>query len=53
MSLSKKRWMSHAYAVSHSNGPLGALPTAHIQAATGHIASGSVASILSLGFRHD
>jgi hypothetical protein len=30
-----------------------ALPTAHIQAATGQIASGSVTPILSLGFEHD
>ncbi len=45
--------MSHAYAVSHSKGPSGALPTAHIQAATGTVRRGSVTLILSLGSDHD
>ena len=44
--------MSHAYAVSHSR-TLKALPTAHIQAATGTVRRGSVTPILSLGCEHD
>ena len=52
VSLSKSR-MSHAYAVSPLERPLAAMPTAHIQAATGRYVGGSVTTMLSLGCEHD